>query len=472
MRIITNDFLAMNSTGNEGDLPLHGKVILDSDIHFTGNPSSPVIDMKVQLDNGTRITYVLPESQMTLNQSEGIVIFTDTLSAGNEIVKLDSLQNVNAGVQGITLDAAITFEPEAVLKMLIDPMSGDSLYVSGEGTLNFSLDPGGQMNLTGRYEINEGGYNITLNELIKREFSIRDGSSITWTGDIMDAITDLTAVYKVRTSPLPLMESQTIDDTERNKYRNTLDFMVFLEITGELTNPEISFDIELPENQQGALGGDVNTKLNSLRTDESQLNKQVFALLALGRFLGQDPFETGNAPLTAESATRASASKILTQQFSALSEKYIKGVDLDIGIDSYEEYSETGEQEGRTQLQLGLSKEFMNDRIIVEVGGNVELEGEQARSSAGNNRASEIAGNVKIEYKLTPNGRYRLKGFRRTEYEDPIEGEVIVTGIGASYSRDFRRMRQLFLSREKLQELRQQRLEEIKMEQEKENDEQ
>ncbi len=472
LRINTTDFLAMNSSGAEGDMPLYGKVLLDSDIHFTGSPSSPVIDMKVQLDNGTRITYVMPESQMTLNESEGIVIFTDSLDFKNDIVTIDSLLNTNAGVQGITLNASITFEPEAVLKMLIDPVSGDSLYVSGDGTLNFSLDPGGQMNLTGRYEINEGGYNITLNELIKREFTIREGSSITWTGDIMEAITDLTAVYTVRTSPLTLMESQTIEESERNTYRNTLTFLVFLKITGPLTKPEISFDIELPENQKGAMGGDVNTKLTALRADESQLNKQVFALLALGRFLGQDPFETGNAPLTAESATRASASKILTQQFSALSEKYIKGVDLDIGVNSFEEYSESGEQEGRTQLQLGLSKEFLNDRIIVQVGGNVELEGEQARSSTGNDRASEIAGNVNIEYKLTPNGRYRLKGFRRTEYEDPIEGEVINTGIGFSYSRDFRRMRQLFWSKERLQEFRKKRLSEEIKEQEKNNDKQ
>lgn len=82
----------------------------------------------------------------------------------------------------------------------------------------------------------------------------------------------------------------------------------------------------------------------------------------------------------------------------------------------------------------------MNDRVVVQVGGNVELEGERARQ----NQASDIAGNVNIEYKLTPNGRYRLKGFRRIEYEDPMEGELTNTGIGFSYNRDFRRFRQLF----------------------------
>lgn len=441
MRVNTENFLAMNSSRSEGEMPVYGKVLLDSDIHVTGSPSSPVVDMKVQLDNGTVLTYVMPETQMTLNQSEGVVIFTDSINANKQIMVVDSLPATRSSVEGLTLSASITFEPEAVLKMLIDPVAGDSLYVSGEGTLNFTMDPGGQMNLTGRYDIINGGYNITINELIKRQFSLREGSTITWNGDIMDALVDLSAVYTVRTSPLILLEDQLAgaDETERNKFRNNLTFFVYLKMTGELMKPEISFDIEQPENEQGYMDGAVNAKLNELKTDESQLNKQVFALLTLNRFLGQDPFETGNAPLTVESATRASASKLLTQQFSTLSEKYIKGVDLDVGVNSYEDYS-SGTQEGRTQLQLGVSKQFLNDRVTVQVGGNVELEGERARE----NDVTSIAGNVNVEYKLTPNGRYRLKAFRRIEYENPIEGELTNTGFGVSYSRDFRRFKNLF----------------------------
>lgn len=453
MRLVTSDFLALNSVKRQEDMPLYGKVILDSDMHVTGTPSSPVIDMKVQLNNGSEFVFVMPESQITLNESEGIVVFTDSLLHAPAVAS-DTVLKMTSNIQGIALNASISFQPEAVLKMLIDPVAGDSLYVSGDGTLNFVLEPGGQMNLTGRYNINNGGYNITLNQLLKRQFTIKEGSSITWTGDIMNALVDLTAVYQVRTSPLLLLEDQidATDEASRNRYRNAMTFLVNLSIEGDLMSPEISFDIDQPEVEKGAMGGAVNAKLNELRTDPSQLNKQVFALLALNRFLGQDPFETGNAPITVESATRSSASKILTQQFSALSAKYIKGVDLDVGVNSFEDYS-SGTEQGRTQLQLGVSKEFLNDRITVQIGGNVELEGERARQ----NNASDLAGNVNVEYKLRPDGRYRLRGFRRIEYENPIEGELINTGIGFSYSREFVRFRQLFLSDKKLRELREQR---------------
>lgn len=441
LQVRTKDFLAMNSTRGNNDFPLYGTVFLDSDIKVRGTISSPVVDMKVTLKNDTEVTFVMPQSEIVPNESEGIVIFSDSLAVANPI-EADTVAQTTTDVGGIQLNASITLEPQAVLKMMVDPVAGDSLFVSGDANLNFTLTPGGQMNLVGTFDINDGGYNITLNQLIKRQFSIQQGSTITWTGDIMDADVDLSAIYEVETSPLLLLEDQVVgmDDLEQNRFRNTLTFFVYLNMDGELMKPTISFDIQQPEDEKGALDGMVDAKLNQMRTDETQMNKQVFALLALNRFLGQDPFETGGSPLTVESAARASASKLLTQQFSALSEKYIKGVDLDIGVQSFEEYNEAGVEEGRTQLQLGVSKEFLNDRVVVQVGGNVELEGERARQ----NQASDIAGNVNIEYKLTPNGRYRLKGFRRIEYEDPMEGELTNTGIGFSYNRDFRRFRQLF----------------------------
>ncbi len=441
IRVRTEEFLAMNSTREDNDFPLYGTVFLDSDIRVKGTTSRPVIDMKVTLKDETEVTFVMPESEIVLDESEGVVIFSDSLFVSLPI-DADSVASPITAVEGIQLNASITLEPEAILKMMVDPIAGDSLFVSGDANLNFTLTPGGQMNLAGTFDINDGGYNITLNQLIKRQFSIQEGSTITWTGEIMDADVDLSAIYMVKTSPLLLLEDQVegMDDMEQNRYRNALTFFVHLKMEGELMKPIISFDIQQPEDEKGALNGMVDAKLNQLRTDETQLNKQVFALLALNRFLGQDPFESGGSPLTVESAARASASKLLTQQFNALSQKYIKGVDLDIGVQSFEEYNEAGVEEGRTQLQLGVSKEFLNDRVIVEVGGNVELEGERARQ----NQASDIAGNVNVEYKLTPNGRYRLKGFRRIEYEDPMEGELVNTGIGFSYHRDFRRFRQLF----------------------------
>jgi hypothetical protein len=306
--------------------------------------------------------------------------------------------------------------------------------------LEFSLDEGGKTSLVGKYRINDGGYHLTINDFIKKNFTIAKGSSVTWSGDVTDPYVDIKAVYKIKASPVDLVQDQLTgaDQLERNKYRTLMTFLVDLKMVGFVSTPEISFDIEQPANERGALNGAVNAKLSQLRGDESQLNKQVFALLTLNRFISEDPLESNGAG-GLSSTSRASASRILTQQLSNLSEKYVKGVDLNLGVNSYEDYS-TGQEEGRTQLQLGVSKTLLNDKVTVQVGGNVDIEGEKAKQ----NNASDVAGNISIEYKLTDDGRYKLKGFRENEYENPIEGELTKTGFGIIYRRNYNKLKELF----------------------------
>ena len=96
-------------------------------------------------------------------------------------------------------------------------------------------------------------------------------------------------------------------------------------------------------------------------------------------------------------------------------------------------------------MEVDLKKQLFNDRLTVQVGGAVDVEGEKARQ----NSASDIAGDVNIEYKMTKNGRYRLKGFRHNEYEDAVEGQIVETGAGLLYVRDFNKWKELFAKEKK-----------------------
>ena len=169
--------------------------------------------------------------------------------------------------------------------------SGDSLYVKGGGQLEFKLDESGKTNLVGKYQIKEGGYHLTINEFIKKNFSVKKGSSVTWSGDITDPYVDLQAIYKIKASPIDLVQDQVTgaDQLERNKYRTLMTFLVYLKMDGFVSTPQISFDIQQPADERGVLNGAVNAKLSQLREDESQLNKQVFALLTLNRFISHPP---------------------------------------------------------------------------------------------------------------------------------------------------------------------------------------
>ena len=136
---------------------------------------------------------------------------------------------------------------------------------------------------------------------------------------------------------------------------------------------------------------------------------------------------------------RSTVSNFLSEQLNKLSASFIPGLEMNFDLQSYEDYS-GGEAEGRTELSVGVKKQLFDDRLSVQVGGTVELEGERATQ----NQANDIASDVVIEYKLTKDGRYRLKGFRKNQYEGLIDGQLTETGIGAVLVREFNRLKELF----------------------------
>ncbi|MBK6967243.1 MAG: hypothetical protein IPH20_25945 [Bacteroidales bacterium] len=87
--------------------------------------------------------------------------------------------------------------------------------------------------------------------------------------------------------------------------------------------------------------------------------------------------------------------------------------------------------------------------MTVQVGGVVDVEGERAKQ----NSLSNITTDVDVEYKLTRDGRYCLKGFTHNQYEGAIEGQLVETGVGVAYVRDFNRWKQFFRAPRKKRDL-------------------
>ncbi len=321
--------------------------------------------------------------------------------------------------------------------MFLDPSTTDSLVVKGEAALSFEIDRSGKMSLAGAYNLNEGSYLVTLESIIKRRFNIKPGGSIKWSGDPLNAEVSLDATYSVRASPIDLVADQMsgISEADKNAYKQEYPFVVLLKLRGLILHPEISFEIQLAPEDKGILGGAVNAKLMMLNEDPSALNKQVFALLVLGRFVQENPLQTESN--VASTIVRTTVGKLLSEQLNRFSSKLVPGVELNFDIQSYDDY-QSGRAEGRTQLDIGVKKQLFNERLTVQVGGKVDVEGEKAEQNTTDNFTSDFT----VEYKLTEDGRYRLKGFRYNQYEGAIEGQLVETGVGVLYVRDFNKWKE------------------------------
>jgi hypothetical protein len=431
----TNDFLILN-TARDAKKEFYGRLVADSRIAVKGNLNSPVITSSVKVKNQSNFTFAVPEERMSADRGEDVIIFEDSLKLNKILRRNDSKNQNKSDIRNLNILSTIEIDRKATLRLLIDPISHDSLVMKGEGALSFALDPGGKVSLTGLYNINEGNYLASLENLIKRSFVIESGSSVIWNGDPLDALININAHHIVRTSPIDLVAGQ-LSPAESAEFRRRQAFQIDLKLRGALLSPQVSFEVHMAQGERGEGAAIVNARLEQLNDDPSSLNKQVFSLLVLGRFTQENPLQTETN--SSENAARATVGKFLSSQLNQLSSKLIPGVDVNFDVQSYEDYS-NGRNEGRTQVGVGVSKQLFNERLSVQVGGAVDVEG----PAAAQNNASDIAGDVTVQYKMSQDGTYRLKGFRTNQYEGLIEGQIIETGAGIIYVKDFDRWKNLF----------------------------
>ena len=443
--IKADNFRAMNSTAAHNKL-FYGTVFIDLNAHVGGNLNKPEVDFDLKIKEETDFNFVIPESDPAVASIEGIVEFIDMDAPpnnGRQALNVDSL--TRSTIRGMDISGNVTIDKNAQLTIVVDPQNGDALKVKGQADLSVQMDPSGRTSLTGRYEISTGSYNLSIGGLARREFKIQQGSSVQWTGAPTDANVDITAIYEARTSPMDLIADQIqgLDQASRTTYRQRIPFLVYLNMDGELLKPVVSFQLDMPENERTAFNGIVYTRIQQINSNESELNKQVFALLALNRFVSDDPFRSLAGGTTVSDMARQSASRLLTEQLNNLASDLIHGVDINFELTSGTDYS-TGTEQSRTDLNVGLSKALLNDRLVVTVGNNLALEGDRA-----NTQPVQIANNVNIEYLLSRDGRYRLRAYRRNRTEGVIEGQIIETGVGFLMVVDYNRFREIFESFEK-----------------------
>lgn len=449
------NFQALNTVKKVNQV-YYGQLFFDSNLRIVGTQIKPVVDGSITINEQTRLTVILPQKEPGLQEREGIVVFVDMDAVPNDSLFLAQYDSINKlEVMGLDIAVDINVDKKAEFNLVVDEGNGDFLKVRGAATLSGGIDPSGKITLAGSYELEEGAYELSFN-FLRRRFDIQKGSTIVWTGEPTKANVDITANYIAKTAPYDLVASQLEGEeasaSQKSYYRQKLPFAVDLKMKGELLKPEIVFDIRLPNENYNLDKSKITTiqdKLDAIRQQPSELNKQVFALLLLGRFVTENPFASSSGGINAEGFARNSVSQLLTEQLNNLATDLIKGVDLNFNLASTTEDFTTGnvEAQKRTDLNVALSKRLLNDRLKVTVGSNFELEGSQAATAGGKSqRSNNLAGNVSVEYQLSKDGRYALRAYRKNEYEGVLQGYIIETGVGFTMTLDYNRFSQIFMT--------------------------
>lgn len=436
LEVDAQNFQALNATEEDNDL-IYGKAIISANATIKGDLEIPIVDIEGTVNSETNVTYVMPASTANIESREGIVTF---VNRENPDAILTSTEDEVATITGFDIKTLIKVMDGAKVTIVLDESTGDNVQVTGKGEFVFTMLPNGRMTLTGGYEMTDGQYSMNLYNLVNRTFDIASGSTISWSGNPFDAQLDVRAIYSLETSASPLMAptSSNEDPTAQGRYRQVLPFLVYLNVDGELMSPKLTFGLDMPEDNQGAIGGQVYGRVQQVNTQEGELNRQVFSLLVLNRFY-PDPGSDGSRGGFANIA-RDNLNNALSDQLNVFSDKLLgkTGVELNFGLDSYTDYQGETPQE-RTQLDIAAQKKLFDDRLVVSVGSAVDVEGDSP-----NGESTPIIGNVSLEYILTNDGRYRIKGFRRNEFENVIDGQTIASGIGIIFTQEFNKFSELW----------------------------
>lgn len=449
MTFKANDWQAMNSTSKDNE-SIYGKLFLSATLGLHGNMTAPAIDGNITIHDSTDFHYAMLDNP-SLVANEGIVMFYDGRDSGYvDSAELNLKKAAYLLSQSSSLNVNVDIEKNAQFTVLIDPETGDRLNVKGTSFLNANLGSDGSMTLTGTYELEDGYYELNYN-LLKKKFRIQKGSMIMLAGDPLDADVNITAVYDANAAPYDLVQRQGQEASELNLYRQRMPFQVLLKMSGKVLKPTISFDIVVKEGGLNTVNETVKSfvenKLGELRNNPSDMNKQVVSLLLLNRFVADDPFSSSGSGFGFENAVRQSASRFLSEQMNRMAGDLIKGVELDFGVNSSEDFS-TGSRVNRTDFNITASKRLFNDRLKLTIGNDFALEGQ----TAGTTNPSYLPGNLSADYLLTADGKYILRGYRKSELQNIINGYIIETGLSFRFSLEYNRFRALLMGQQRYRE--------------------
>lgn len=426
------NFQVLNTSIKDNSL-FYGQAYASGDANLSGPLSNLRITSNARTEKNTRV-YIPISGVSSIDRKDFItfVNFTDTTFTK----KIERATERKVSLTGITFDLNLDVTPDAYCEIIIDQKAGDIIRGRGTGDLKLQIDTKGEFSMLGTVEFTEGWYNFTLYDIINKEFEIHKGSRITWLGDPYEAVVDIRASYNQLASLLPIISNTEIQKNPTPAARRKYPVQVLMKMDGQMLAPNINFEItatDLPQNAGPSLNLDFEFAAFKNRLDEQELKRQVFSLIILRRFSSPESFNTSGSVVS-------SLSELLSNQLSYWMSQVDENLEIDVDVSSMD-------QESFNTFQLRFSYTFMNGRLRVTGDGTFN---NTSQNTAGQPNPSSVAGDWTVEYKLTADGKLRVKMYSRTNY-NPILTSVnsqtaMTTGASLIYTQSFNELRDLFRS--------------------------
>lgn len=413
--------LTMNT--NEDQNPLYyGKAYTTGYVGIFGFEDQLEFDMALRTEAGT--SFAMPMNTTEEQTFENFIRFVD---ADTTVV------DTPLDLTGIRLNMQLEITPDAQMEVIFDKAVGDVMRGRGRGNITMEINNLSTFNMYGVVELQQGDYLFTLKNLVNKEFTVKQGGTISWYGDPYGGELNLDAVYKVSASLYDIIP----DVTQSTGQRTPVDLV--MNLTGKMFNPAVGFEISLP-----TVDEITRSRVGAVISTDQEKNRQAFALLVLRRFV---------SPLTptitkdrnTNSAFTENSTELLSNQIS----NWLSQIsdDFNLGFNY-----RPGDDISNEEIALALSTQLFNERL--SLSGNFGV----SRGTSANQKPSNVIGDVRIEYKINDDGRIRLVVYNESnDYRGITTQQSPYTqGVGILYQQEFDNwdqftcgFRQLFVDRKR-----------------------
>ncbi len=401
-----------------GDQSFYGTVLASGQVTIEGRPGRVTIDCDVTPLDGT--TFVYNADQTDEIGSQEFITWRGKNDEYRENVASKSMSTEEPSTD-IFLNFHINATPQATMRLLMDARTNDYINLHGTGDLRATYHNKGAFLMFGTYTVNSGTYDVTIQNIIKKNFQFQDGGTIVFGGDPYDAALSLQALYTV--NGVSLSDLQLGNSFSSN----TIRVNCLMNINGQPKAPQVTFDLDLP-----TVNADEKQMVRSLLSSQQEMNQQVLYLLGIGRFYNQGQNNADQQQQDQTSlAMQSFLSGTLSTQISTLLSSVIKNDQWNFGanISTGTEGWNNAEYEGIVNGRL------LNNRLIINGQFGYRDNARQATPS--------FIGDFDISYLLLPNGNLALKVYNQTNDRYFTRSSLNTQGIGLLIKHDFNGLSEL-----------------------------
>lgn len=411
-------FMVLNTQPQDNDM-YFGTAFMTGDFEISGPFDDLFMEISGTTNKGTQFNLQLSDGGSVSRYD--FITFVD--------YSKDSYTKEPVDLSGIRLNLDLNVTPDAEIRIIFDSQLGDIIEGAGYADLRMEINTLGDFKMFGTFEIERGKYLFTALDVINKNFIVKKGGTITWTGDPLNAQINLTAAYPTRTSLQPLVLG-VVSAAQLDDYNTPVPVEALMKLKGKLMRPEIKFGINIPDLTL-LRGTDANTNvvLNAIRRierDQEEVSRQVFSLLSLGTFT--TPVENGFVSTGAQTANQNNpglnaayntAGNLLSNQITNWLSKYDPNWDIGVQVGQGGFYD-------RTEVIVSAGRGWLNNRLRLDVSAD-----------------NTSQGNINVNYKITPNGDNQIKIFGRNTTNPIYNQNILSFGTGFYFRKEFETFEEL-----------------------------